>query len=293
MDKTLCYSFQKTQLKYMEAQGICFGMNGNLAAIHNSFENVFINQEAETIFTESAVDDYWIGANDLFSPPTWTWLNESPFDFSDWEKGEPQNISMSNCGAVILQNGRWKSDDCYKEKPFVCLVKPDANPVMSTTSTSGPTTTLTPTTTTTKKPKPKSCPVSWQYYNTTGYCYIVLGGEFWQDAEQRCVISGGHLVSIHSLEEDLYVTHLVSGAPAHGLYGVWIGLYTEDSNRNWKWTDGTPFDYHNWRADYPVNTGLQSFGDLITGDPNGKTADWINVHNYVWKNTFICKASPK
>lgn len=42
-DSNLCYSFQNKKLSFMDAEGICFGLNGHLVTVNSMFENMFLN----------------------------------------------------------------------------------------------------------------------------------------------------------------------------------------------------------------------------------------------------------
>ncbi|WP_148314571.1 CotH kinase family protein [Sorangium cellulosum] len=74
----------------------------------------------------------------------------------------------------------------------------------------------------------------------------------WEDAELDCVAQGGHLVSIHDAEtQDLVVS--IADAVQPGDY--WIGLTDEESEGDFAWTDGTPYDDERWAGGEPNNAG--------------------------------------
>uniref|UniRef100_A0A914PBD7 C-type lectin domain-containing protein n=1 Tax=Panagrolaimus davidi TaxID=227884 RepID=A0A914PBD7_9BILA len=253
-------------------------------------DNVLISEYAVATFNNNSKNDFWIGANDLISKGKWSWLDNTPFDFTDWDKGEPQNISGANCGAIKMQEGLWTAADCFVQKPFVCA--------FSGTSTNLPTTQKPAPQTTTIKPK--SCPDTWSYYNFTNSCYKVFLSQTWLEAETRCIIDKAHLASIHSREEDVFVATLSSpySNSTNWWNGqTWVGFFTEDNNKEWHWTDGTPFDYFHWAAAYnPDNPGVENCGQIWSG---ALTQAAINegytfgdFNNYVCKDVvanFVCK----
>uniref|UniRef100_A0AC35F411 C-type lectin domain-containing protein n=1 Tax=Panagrolaimus sp. PS1159 TaxID=55785 RepID=A0AC35F411_9BILA len=178
MDKTSCYFLVKDKTTFMAADQYCVGLNGNLVSIHNMFENAFLGGEAKTVFTDSTNIDFWIGANNLLIPKNWSWMDGTPWDFNDWDIKQPINVSNTNCGAMTIQSQRWISDDCIKEKPFVCLVK------------------IHEATTTTTAPLP--CPNTWTYFNETKFCYKAIEkSTTWWDAEMTCVNQTSHLIWHH------------------------------------------------------------------------------------------------
>ncbi len=58
------------------------------------------------------------------------------------------------------------------------------------------------------------CPGGWQEFE--GHCYWVGHGT-WEDAEKDCISKGGHLASIHSSAEQLFIGYITY------LDEVWIG----------------------------------------------------------------------
>ncbi|MEN8242293.1 MAG: hypothetical protein ABFS17_10260 [Chloroflexota bacterium] len=134
-----------------------------------------------------------------------------------------------------------------------------------------------------------------------GYCYVVVPDD--QSAslsEQYCQDQfGGHLASIHSLAEDNFISQLVD-PDAVGYVTARIGGYAPSGfcsgpYATYAWTDGTPWDYQNWR--------------LTTGEPScsgghnpGSIQFWPNTNGWLsgWNDTpagahlshFVCKYQP-
>ena len=87
---------------------------------------------------------------------------------------------------------------------------------------------------------------------------------------------GGHLVSIHSQDENDFVT-------ASGGAGAYIGATDAAAEGTYVWTDGTPLDYTNW----------------LPGEPNdftGEDCAQINDSSGGWNDIpcdggahFVCK----
>ncbi|VDK55045.1 unnamed protein product [Cylicostephanus goldi] len=77
------------------------------------------------------------------------------------------------------------------------------------------------------------------------------------NAESSCKMKGGHLVSIHSHEENLFVAALAkTGKPWSKLTDYsWIGLKQADypKNKEWTWTDGTKVDFLTFASNQPDN----------------------------------------
>jgi hypothetical protein len=87
---------------------------------------------------------------------------------------------------------------------------------------------------------------------------------FW-GAEKACQSRGGHLASMHSVDEQKMIADgaLVS---SKGLWlPWWIGLNDVDAEGSFVWTDGTPLDFESWKL----------------GEPNNSAGveDCVNIHN--------------
>uniref|UniRef100_A0AC34GRD1 C-type lectin domain-containing protein n=1 Tax=Panagrolaimus sp. ES5 TaxID=591445 RepID=A0AC34GRD1_9BILA len=219
----------------MVADKQCRTMGGNLVSIHDTFENVDINGQAYTIFTESTDIDFWIGANDFQSTDKWSWCDNTNFDFSSWDKGQPQNSSGPLCVSSMMNGAKWSAKDCFIAKPYVCEVKAAV------------------------------CSEGWKYFKSTDFCYkLIQHAANWSHAEKLCVNENAHLASLHSYDEALFVTYLASNISSNkdntcvDYDQTWIGLSTPDNNTSWEWTDGTPFDYKNWGMNEPDASGIQN-----------------------------------
>uniref|UniRef100_A0A914DCH3 C-type lectin domain-containing protein n=1 Tax=Acrobeloides nanus TaxID=290746 RepID=A0A914DCH3_9BILA len=127
---------------------------------------------------------------------------------------------------------------------------------LGTTSTTTTTTTTSTTTTTTIL----QCMTGWTFFSFTNKCYKLFTTPVLQSqAETICINNGGHLVSIHSATEDVFVRTVIAN---FGYY--WIGLFSASGCcaaggsccvGSYNWLDGTPFDYMGWVPNAPDASG--------------------------------------
>jgi hypothetical protein len=107
-------------------------------------------------------------------------------------------------------------------------------------------------------------------------------------AEASCVQGGGHLASVHSLAENEFIGSLVGLAGA-GFPTALIGGVM--SAAVWGWTDGTPWDYTNWRAGEPSGDGpaLQ-----LWPSTNGPLSGWndLSDSDVIGDAGYVCKFTP-
>ncbi|XP_063079997.1 CD209 antigen-like protein E [Engraulis encrasicolus] len=77
--------------------------------------------------------------------------------------------------------------------------------------------------------------------------YIPCDERNWADSQQHCVDLGGHLVIIDSQEEQEFIISQLN------IKRAWIGLSDVETEKVWKWVDGTP---------------LSESGFWMKGEPN-------------------------
>ncbi|XP_071039410.1 macrophage mannose receptor 1 isoform X2 [Parasteatoda tepidariorum] len=146
-----------------------------------------------------------------------------------------------------------------------------------------------------KRQAQTSCDKGWfpfedKCYRTGGTKEMRLN---WERASERCRELGGKLASIHSKEQlDFLTAFLLMNVKET----LWIGLNDRDNESQYKWDDGTPYDYWNWEPDEPSGPRLEKEDCvefiIYSGRANGKPGQWNDLecgHD----REFICQKKGK
>ena len=92
----------------------CQSLGGDLASIHSAAENDAVR--AVVPHTTAA----WIGATDAVSEGTWRWSDGTPWDYSNWSPGEPNNQGDEDCGEAYADHPGWNDMPCSAGRGAVC-----------------------------------------------------------------------------------------------------------------------------------------------------------------------------
>ncbi|KAM9750928.1 galactose-specific lectin nattectin-like [Menidia menidia] len=98
-----------------------------------------------------------------------------------------------------------------------------------------------------------NCPPGWTQFGSR--CFIFhYTSKTWIDAENHCLSIGGNLASIHSAEENNFLSDLILRVTGRR-HVTWIGGSDAVAEKTWLWSDGSQADYFNWFKEQPNNYG--------------------------------------
>ena len=101
----------------------------------------------------------------------------------------------------------------------------------------------------------------------------------WTEAKAFCENKGGHLVTITSEAENVWITNTLLSGCGKNVY--FIG--GTDTSGSWKWVTGETFSYSNWDQDRPepTNKANEDYAAIMGKQvgTNKSPGEWIDIYN--------------
>merc|ERR1719483_103335 len=96
-----------------------------------------------------------------------------------------------------------------------------------------------------------SCGRGWKEFNQS--CYkIAMDYHNIEECRRECKESGGHLASLHSVEENNLIISLLKDRPEReGKKSTWIAGSITERDGHFRWMYGTDWDFENWDQGEP------------------------------------------
>ena len=104
-------------LPYASAITECSSHNYQPVVINNGQENNFLTNTAVLYNPE----DWWIGLNDQQIEGVYQWVDGTPFIYSNFAAGQPNNVGGQDCVEFDTDFGEWNDTDCgLTENNIIC-----------------------------------------------------------------------------------------------------------------------------------------------------------------------------
>jgi len=258
-----------------DARQQCLSYNADLVSIHSKSEETYLL--SQLLKMEAYSEPIWIGLNKRGNIG-WQWSDGSATDFTNWQGGFPKNSDQNFCSAFVYDaeqgSGKWENYNCLERFDFICMHSKYDLPI-------------TPGTLPTGQPSQACGSESdgiWMEYN--GMCYLFadqMEVDSYEAAE-KCGAVGAKLASIHSVEEQAFITGQINTMDHLDRY--WIGLSEYGAiGGEYTWSDGTVVDYVYWSPGEPNDSGgIEQCVVVYKGQ-----GTWNDANCGIHKPGFICK----
>ena len=101
-----CYLWSTKQTTWIAAEKFCQEQGGHLASVASHEKLGYLRSGLARI----GVTDIWLGGNDMEKEGVWIWTDCTPWEFTFWGPGEPNNWGENeNC---LKHSGHWNDAPC-------------------------------------------------------------------------------------------------------------------------------------------------------------------------------------
>lgn len=275
------YLYVNTNERFEDAKIACQNWGGDVVSIHSNTENTFVWNLAG-----AGRVDYWLGAFKFSVGGDYIWVDRTSFDYNNFETQEP-NDPGKRCLTTFNKSETWEDVNCGVNsiRPYVCK-RPVPVPTQSPTEAPTIVVTLAPTPIPTESPtltptlNPTLSPgLSSGIFSGFEYLFVNIDKRY-SSAVSFCHNLDGHVVSIHSSEENTFVWELAGS----GETDYWLGAVKNSVGGPYEWTDETVFDYTNFLVGEPNEPGRRCL-TTFSG-----TEKWQDVNcGLSFVRPFVCK----
>ncbi|XP_036401558.1 lymphocyte antigen 75 [Megalops cyprinoides] len=219
-----CYTFQLAASRWdsyaKNVRETCKNLDpdAEILTIRNETENEFVRQQFQHF--KDLADFVWVGVFNDSTDNKLKWYDGTYVQYSNWKDGRP-NVTDSFMAGLnaeglweLVKNQRYYAR--FRQLTIVaCKLDYDSKEDFS-----------------------KNVHDYKEYGNLN---YSVIQEKLtWYEALRKCGTRGGHLASVHDMQQD---AHLELLAKTDG-FPLWIGLSSQDDRGSPReWSDGTVFDY--------------------------------------------------
>ncbi|KAH0627011.1 hypothetical protein JD844_002369 [Phrynosoma platyrhinos] len=225
---------------------MCMDYGSTLVTITNRFEQAYVSS-----LIYGWEDEYfWTALQDINETGSFHWLSGDEVTYTHWNRNQP-GYNKGGCVALATGSamGLWEVKNCTTFKAKYICRQNLGTPVNPELPSPYPTPSLTGT-----------CPAGWSTSPKLRHCYKVFNYDklqekkSWIMAQLYCQDIKAQLLSLSSYEEEHFVANTLnkifgeSEPEIHEQHWFWIGLNRRDpgAERNWRWSDGMGFSYHNF-----------------------------------------------
>ncbi|EYC25004.1 hypothetical protein Y032_0012g1635 [Ancylostoma ceylanicum] len=281
-----CYKFVNDPQPFYLAEEACISAGGHVVSVSSGYENAMLTETLQS----GRMSYSYIGLNKL-SAPSWSWSDGSNSNYTNWAANQPNGTAA--CAVLNSVDGTWTGVACNKAYPYVCaIIASVPAPTCPPCPTPGGCPTF--------PPVVGHCDSGWAYFDKTDSCYRYFLWATFDNAEMVCMSNGGHLTSIHSDEENVFVADISKAGVEYRKEAdlTWIGLKQTDypTSTAWTWTDGTPLDYQKWGPSQPDDKRgkehcAQTHSDYLGRIPakDNSYQHWDDCQCTIEMRAYVCK----
>ena len=119
------------RLDWYQAEEYCslVGSGTGHLASFTSFTEVTALSSGQNLYNFISSDPgFWIGLNTLDKENGFQWTDKTPFNFANWDVGQPDDFNGAEACVEMKATGKWRDSICYSRKAFFCTIEKGITP---------------------------------------------------------------------------------------------------------------------------------------------------------------------
>ncbi|CAG2228310.1 CD206 [Mytilus edulis] len=272
-----CYLFTITSygIPWFGAKTFCEEHGAKLAEIETEMEDKYILSNMKNLGSR---DYFWLGGRDEEVEGSWKWSSGTPFTYTHWLPGEPNDNSGVYKQDYLMTNyAGWidHPSSLLHVRHYVCEM------AMKNVTGGNKLTSI-------QMLYEETCwetlSERWEKHKLTMF-YKMVHKEtpYYLQNLNACRENGTILAEIETEAEDEYIRNIIRNQ-YFGEY-FWLGGRDDETEGSWKWSSGTPFNYSKWYSGQPDDAQYYEQDFLITNEKG-----WFD-HEASYVRNHVCEMS--
>ncbi|XP_035262568.1 C-type mannose receptor 2-like isoform X2 [Anguilla anguilla] len=223
------------KLSWLQANLYCKKHGSHLLSITNFEEDQFVSQILHETFGESEdLEQHWlwIGLNrrNPMNKGSWKWSDGLGFSYHNFGHYNYEQ-DIGQCAVADLGTMQWSAMQCETELDWICKI---------------------PKGTEEKEPEVEedSSSKEWVTFQQADYKFFDHSST-WYQAQRICSWFQSSLASVHSPEEQSFLTQLTRKLSKVAGQQWWVGLNTNENDGRFRWSDHSVLNYVSWAPGRP------------------------------------------
>ncbi|KAK2893561.1 C-type mannose receptor 2 [Channa argus] len=231
--KVFHYSQLEQKLSWLQAHLFCQKLGANLLSISGPEEEQFVLQVLHEAFGESEDHEqhwFWIGLNrrNPMDNGSWKWSDGLAFTYQNFGR---YFYNIRQCAAADLGTMTWLAMHCDSELNWICKIPKgtvEKEPEVSE-GTSSP---------------------EWIGFQEAEYKFFDHRST-WDQAQRICSWFSSSLASVHSAEEEAFLSNTLRKMVKVEGDNWWLGLHTYQNDGRFRWSDHSVLNFVSWGLGNP------------------------------------------
>ncbi|KAG7492263.1 hypothetical protein MATL_G00012690 [Megalops atlanticus] len=223
------------KLSWLQANLFCRKHGAHLLSIGSYEEEQFVSRMLHETFGESEDLEqhwFWIGLNrrNPMDKGSWKWSDGLGYSYNNFGRYYYE-YDIRQCAVADLGTMQWLAMQCESELDWICKI---------------------PKGTEEKEPEviEETGSKEWVTFQQADYKFFDHRST-WDQAKRICTWFEASLVSVHSPEEQTFLTqHLRKMSKVEGQHW-WLGLHTNGNDGRFRWADHSVLNYVSWAPGRP------------------------------------------